>query len=68
MVQETDSVRLARIEERLDSMDNQLRQLNTTRDEFIALKARWGIVAAVIGSGFAALVSFISSMLDRLGS
>lgn len=69
--------RLARIEQRLDAITDNISSIRTDahnhmvntaalQNEFYALKARWGMVAAIIGAIFAALVTFIGKAIEHL--
>lgn len=63
----TQGERLARIEERLDNHDAHIDRLTEMREDFIALKAKWGLVAAIIGSLFAGLVTVVLRILEGWG-
>ena len=68
MPEKSESERLARLEERADQMDTHVERLNSMRDDFIALKARWGMVAAIVGAFFAAVVSFAIDVIKGFSS
>lgn len=62
------TARLASIETKLEHIEEKLEYLDDMRVEFIALKARWGLVSAIIGAGFAALVTIIVNFIDGVMS
>lgn len=55
--------RLSSIEAHLENIEANQEQFHEMRDEFIVLKARWGIVAGVIGAMFAGLVHIVTSIV-----
>lgn len=61
----TDNERLARIEAKLEHIEESMAGLEEMRIEFAALKARWGIAAATIGAMFAGLVTFVVNVIER---
>lgn len=55
--------RLARIETRLEMIEMQNGDLAKMRDEFIVMRAKWGLVAGAVGALFSILVGFGLSLL-----
>jgi hypothetical protein len=60
---QSDAERLAVIETKVDTILENQKKYDSLRDEFIALKARIGLVSAVIGTVFAALTTVVLKML-----
>lgn len=65
MATHPESERLARLEEKVERMEQSLDVYEEMRMDFTVLKARWGLVAAVIGAFFAALVGIAGKLVER---
>ncbi len=59
------SAHVGELERRIEILEERNAEFSKVRDEFIVMRAKWGVIAGSIGAVFAIVVNVIISVIER---